>query len=158
MEAGAQDIVLLHSDNIPVHRRMLPKGVARRSGRAVPWQNSQDPNLSTLLLYMLLYIHTAIACVFFSGFWLQQRFDDGSADEHAGEWRDRLFLDTLTLQEGHMHIGNEALFLVTEMVAMHAHVQAADQLLAAYFRAAGFAGEEDQAGTGAPGGFFLDPI
>lgn len=82
----------------------------------------------------------------------QNLLDDGSADEDAVKG-----LGGGVGQEGQVERRDEALNLAAKVVAVDADVEAANELLAALFGGVGLFGEEDEAGTGAPGWFLQDP-
>lgn len=86
----------------------------------------------------------------------QQLLDDGRADEDRSEGV--VGVGGGGGEEGQGEQGLEGLGLASEVVAVHAHVEAADQFLAALLGAVGGLGEEDEAGAGAPGWFALDPV
>jgi len=62
------------------------------------------------------------------------------------------------VEEREVERGLEALDLSAEVVPVDAHVQAADQVLPAFFYAVGGFGEEDEAGAGAPCWLAVYPV
>nr|POF17725.1 hypothetical protein CFP56_13137 [Quercus suber] len=85
----------------------------------------------------------------------QDGLDDGRADEHCMERpgsEPAFVLLRPSGQKGHLQLRLEALHLPAEVVSLDPDVQTANERLARGFAAVGALSEQDQPGTGAPGG------
>lgn len=127
MEAGAHDIALAHSNNV---------------SRVILGSRLRDTRLGLVDTARQLGEDS-------DSFGSENLFDDGSADEDAGELR--VGAEERKV-EGHL----EAFDLAAKVVSVDADAEAADEFLAALFGGVGFVGEQDEAGAGAPDGLLLD--
>lgn len=90
----------------------------------------------------------------------QQLFDNGRPDEHARERGRGIRLGEAfrLCQEWQLDVGYEALDLATEMIPVHPHIQAANELLAAFLRGVRLLREQDEPRASAPRWFPRDSV
>jgi len=164
MKAGAKCIALPHSNDISILTDILSEH-ASLSQRARPArQPRQHLDLGIVRLHgeaISRRLRGRNDCAFAASLSSldavsnrQDLLDDGRADEDGAEDRRRRL--RWLREKRQIQIGREALDLSAEVVAVDAHVQPADQLLAARLRAVGALRQQDQARAGAPGGLAVD--
>lgn len=148
MKTSPKDIRLSDRNDISrLHIELLSRGMICNRRRATG-QRAHDLNVTEINVLSDVRIDGSRRCddrvvhlrFFFldAGHGWQQPLDDRSPDENRpkrGWIRILTVLPVMPLiEKGKVEVGLEALDLTAEVIAVHAHIETTDELLAAFFR------------------------